>query len=275
MVSITPIMKKLSLFSLISILFIACAPEASVENEIMETPIDDREFYQLKVYTFDNEQQVQTTDQYLKNYYLPQLKKKGIQNVGVFKTILSEKDSIRKTYVLIPYSSLQEWFTVEQEFIMADDQMLTNNAYQQASHESPAYQRIESTIMRAFPDMPQMKSSALKGPRDQRIYELRSYESPTEEYYKRKVDMFNAGGEVKLFDRLGFNAVFYADVLAGADMPNLIYMTTFPDRATRDSLWKEFVDAPEWKAIVDLPKYTNTVSHADVLLLRPTDYSDY
>ena len=134
---------------------------------------------------------------------------------------------------------------------------------------------MESTLMKAFVDMPKMQASQLDGPRAERIYEMRSYESPTERYYWNKVDMFNAGGEIKLFDRLGFNAVFYAEVISGAKMPNLLYMTTFPDQPTRDTLWKAFFEAPEWKELVGMSKYKNNVSHADIFFLYPTEYSDY
>jgi hypothetical protein len=268
-------MKNLFLYLFLIAITTSCTTKGPNDSEVTPEQTDDREIYQLKVYTFENEAQVKTTDQYLKDFYLPALKEKGVENVGVFKSIPNENDSTKKTYVLIPFQSLNQWFDVDQAVNSGTQATLASIDYHNATHEQLAYQRIESVIMRAFPDMPEMTTPSMDAPRSTRIYELRSYESPTEAYYKRKVDMFNAGGEIKLFDRLGFNAVFYADVLSGAQMPNLIYMTTFPDRPTRDSLWKEFVDAPEWKAIVDLPKYTNTVSHADVLLLRPTEYSDY
>ena len=87
--------------------------------------------------------------------------------------------------------------------------------------------------------------------------------------------MFNAGGEIKLFDRLGFNAVFYAEVISGSKMPNLMYMTTFSDMSSRDTLWKAFFAAPEWEALKAMPKYENNVSHADIIFLFPTEYSDY
>ena len=87
--------------------------------------------------------------------------------------------------------------------------------------------------------------------------------------------MFNAGGEVKLFDRLKFNAVFYGEVISGSKMPNLMYMTTFTDQTSRDEHWEAFVDSPEWKEISVLSKYENTVSHADIYFLYPTAYSDY
>jgi hypothetical protein len=120
-----------------------------------------------------------------------------------------------------------------------------------------------------------MKPSPLTGPREDRVYELRSYESPTEHLYRNKVEMFNAGGEVSLFEKLGFNAVFYAEVLSGAHMPNLMYMTTFDDMEIRDELWRQFFDSETWKSLEKDPKYQNNVNHADIYLLYPTAYSDY
>ena len=56
----------------------------------------------------------------------------------------------------------------------------------------------------------------LQGFSADRIYELRSYESPTEQYFANKVQMFNQGGEITLFDKLGFHAVFYVFSLSGS-----------------------------------------------------------
>jgi hypothetical protein len=42
-----------------------------------------------------------------------------------------------------------------------------------------------------------------------RVYELKATESATEVIHANKVAMFNAGGEVTLFNRLGFNAVLW------------------------------------------------------------------
>jgi hypothetical protein len=81
----------------------------------------------------------------------------------------------------------------------------------------------------------------------ERIYELRSYESPTEEKYLNKVHMFNEGGEITLFNELQFNAVFYADVLFGSKMPNLMYMTSFDNIDSRNEHWKAFGESKTWK----------------------------
>jgi hypothetical protein len=87
--------------------------------------------------------------------------------------------------------------------------------------------------------------------------------------------MFNTGDEIGLFKRLQFNAVFYAEVLAGGRMPNLIYMTTFENRVSRDEHWKAFGEDPQWKKLITVDEYKNTVSKNDTRLLAPTDYSDY
>ena len=235
-----------------------------------------REYYQLKIYTFDTEAQQQSTDDYLKNAFLPTLKRLGIENVGVFKPHPKDDgETPKQTYVLIPFKSIVEFGLLDDTLAKDKAHQETGKAYWEAAHDNAPYKRIESIFMKAFVDMPKMEPSKLDSPRKDRIYELRSYEAATENLYRKKVDMFNAGGEVELFDQLDFNAVFYAEVLSGANMPNLMYMTTHADRKIRDANWKAFVESPEWEKLKVMPKYQNTVSRNDTRLLYPTEYSDY
>lgn len=246
------------------------------ESVMTEGPVEQMsEFYQLKTYVFGNDEQVRLTDQYLKNAFLPALKKLDINQVGVFKSGRDEADTVRKTYVLIPLVSLDQLIFIEEALSTDSAYLIAGKEYINAPYDRPPYRRMESTLLKAFEDMPMMQTPALDGPRSERIYELRSYESPTEAYYKNKVKMFNEGGEVKLFDRLQFNAVFYAEVISGSKMPNLMYMTTFMDQASHDAHWEAFRNAPEWLELKSMPQYQNNVSHADIMLLYPTDYSDY
>ena len=120
-----------------------------------------------------------------------------------------------------------------------------------------------------------MKLPKLTAAKNERVYELRSYESATEKIFANKVYMFNEGGEIDLFKRLNFNAVFYAEVIAGSHMPNLMYMTSFENKTDREAHWKNFVDSPEWKKLSTLPEYQNNVSHIDIMLLQPMEYSDF
>ena len=235
----------------------------------------EKEYYELKTYTIKNDTQEKMVDDYLKDAYMPALKRMGIKDIGVFKGRPNKFKVSDKIYVLIPFQSLAEFEKLE-AMLAVDKAHLTSGAeYINATHDKKPFERISSVLLRAFPDMPKMKPSEVKGSRADRVYELRSYEGPTEAMYRRKVDMFNEGGEVELFESLGFNAVFYADVISGDKMPNLMYMTTFTNMEKRDALWKDFVDSDKWKEISVMDKYVNTVSHADIDLLYPTEYSDY
>ncbi|MDT0650847.1 NIPSNAP family protein [Autumnicola edwardsiae] len=147
--------------------------------------------------------------------------------------------------------------------------------FQNSDHKDAPYLRFESILLKAFEDMPQMQASTLKGPREERVYELRSYQSPTETLFKNKVDMFN-DGEVEIFKELDFNAVFYGEVISGPEMPNLMYMTTFANKKSRDQHWQQFGESTGWEELSSRAEYpAHNVSHIDITFLYPTDYSDY
>lgn len=265
----------LYLLVLVLVLFLNCEQksESTVVPEQNEAP--SRIYYQLKEYRFDSVAQQERTDAFLKDAYLPAVKRFGLQPIGVFKSRITETDSLLKTFVLIPFEHWEDVTVLEDRLLQDSLYLETSASFMKNTHEAPPYQRIASTLLRSFEFFPKTVPTPVEGTRSERVYELRSYGSPTEDYYWRKVDMFNRGGEMKIFDRLNFNPVFYGEVISGARMPNFLYMTTFPDMKVRDSLWQEFVDSPEWKGMKDLPKYLDTVSHFDIMLLYPTDYSDY
>ena len=128
--------------------------------------------------------------------------------------------------------------------------------------------------MTAFDNFPGLKVPQLSTPKSERYYELRSYESATEKIHQNKVEMFNKGGEIDIFKKIEANPVFWGEVISGSHMPNLMYLTTYANKADREAHWKVFKDNPDWKRISAMPEYKNNVSHADVLFLQPTDYSD-
>ncbi len=266
---------KLLLLMVLILAITNCKNTDSDKTNKEEPSVQNHEFYQLKIYTLITDKQVQITDKYLKEAFLPGLKSLGIKNIGVFNLISGEADTLKKIYVLIPFSSIEQFLNLEKELARSQTYLAAGDAYINASHDKPAYQRIESIILKAFKNQPVLQLPPQDSQRSNRIYELRSYESATESQHKNKVDMFNAGGEVSLFDQLEFNAVFYGEVVSGSKMPNLMYMTTFSDQASRDAHWNTFRKSPEWNEMKTLPQYQNNVSHADIMFLYPTGYSDY
>ncbi len=235
-----------------------------------------RKYYQLKEYLLKTEYQVKIMDEYLEIALLPALHKIGLQNIGVFKPIENETDSLRSIYVFITFSSLNQFAELETKLANDKQYEKAGSAYINAANDNPPYLRIESTLLKAFEGMLEPRIPPFTNAKRERVYELRSYESPTEKFYANKVDMFNAGGELLLFDELEFNAVFYAEVISGSTMPNLMYMTSFTDMESRVSHWKTFGSSPGWKAIKSKPEYkVKNMNKAIIKLLYPTDYSDY
>jgi hypothetical protein len=133
---------------------------------------------------------------------------------------------------------------------------------------------MESILMKAFDGSPRLETPELDGPREERVYELRSYQGATELLYERKVEMFDEG-ESELFLDLGFNPVFFGRVIASNQMPHLMYMTAFSDTLSQKEHWDAFRTDPRWEEMKGIERYKNTVSSIDKYMLYPTDYSDY
>jgi hypothetical protein len=234
-----------------------------------------REFYQLTVYHFTSELQEKTLDAYLQNALLPALHRIKVNPVGVFKAWANDTTANKIMYVFIPLKSL-EMVTKLSEKLKGDALYAAAAAdYLNAPHISPPYSRMETILLQAFPMAPQMQLPMLHGAKKERVYELRSYESATEKKFENKVEMFNQGDEIGLFKRLNFNAIFYSSVIAGSKMPNLMYMTSFENKADRDEHWKTFGNDPYWKKLSAMPEYQNNVSHIDITFLYPAEYSDF
>lgn len=214
------------------------------------------DYYQISIYHTDSKAQTDSLSNYFESAYLPALHKAGFSKVGVFMPLANDTSADKKIVVWIPMKSLND----VQKISLYND--------------CPKYKRLENVILTAFEKAPHYKIPLLNGSPADHIYELRSYEGPTEERYLQKIKMFNAGDEVGLFARLGFNAVFYAQVVAGSRMPNLMYMISFDDKAAHDAHWKAFGDDAYWKKLSALPEYQNTVSKIDAIFMRPAGYSD-
>lgn len=229
-------------------------------------------YFELKVYHLKTSQQEALIDSFLQRQYLPMLHIAGIALVGVFKPIGNDTATDRRVYVFTPFSSLKQWEKVEKE--ISPKLVAEGGRYVNAPYDAPAYNRLETILLKSFDGMGELTAPALDAPKSERLYELRSYEGASEKLFRNKVQMFNVGGEIKLFARLGFHSLFYGEVLFGAKMPNLMYMTTFASRTARDEHWKTFSNDPEWQRLSTRPDYQHNVSHIDTAFLRPTAYSD-
>jgi len=236
---------------------------------------EKQEFYQLTVYHFTTVDQEKILDDYFQQALIPSLHEMGVRSVGVFKAIANDTSANKSIYVFIPVKTLNRIDEINRELVKNEKFRSAGKEYLNVAHNAPAYTRMERIILKAFALSPVMRLPKLTSPNNERVYELRSYESAGEVIFRNKVHMFNEGGEMDIFTKLNFNAVFYGEVVAGSQMPNLMYMTTFENRGERDAHWAAFGIDPDWKQLSSLPEYKNNVSHIDVTFLRPADYSDF
>lgn len=228
-------------------------------------------YYQIKIYHLKTTAQENTIDEYLKTAYLPALHRAGIKDIGVFKPI-AQDTSEKLIYVFIPLKKLTDLDKINMVISQDKQYAESGKSYLNASYNEAPYTRIESILLKAFSAMPEYSLPKLNTPKKERVYELRSYEAATESLSVNKIGMFN-DYEVEIFSKLDFNAVFYGQVVSGSKMPNLMYLTTFNNKADRENHWTAF--GPEYKKISGLPQYQHNVSKNVTLLLYPADYSDF
>lgn len=234
-----------------------------------------KDFYQIKVYHLKNDDQIKLTDDYLKQAFLPALHRLEIRNIGVFKPLANDTSADKLIYVLIPFTSTAQWINLDSKLANDATYISASKNFREASSDKPPFERLESILLDAFPGQQHLVLPAAK--KADRVFELRSYESPTEHLAQRKMAMFNTGGEIPIFNRLKFNPVFYAQVVSGGRMPNFMYMPVFESVEDRNAQWKRFGNDAAWKDISTRPENENKVSvnHIDSILMHSTEYSDF
>ncbi|NRF38366.1 NIPSNAP family protein [Pedobacter foliorum] len=232
-----------------------------------------KQIYQILVYHLKSKTQEERVDKYLSEAYLPAAHRSGIKTVGVFKDAGIDTAVDKKIYVFLAFQSLKQFSDLSQLLAKDKELAIKGADYINAAHNDAAFVRKESILLEAFSGMPTLKKPVFTNAKSERVYELRSYESASEKQHVNKVQMFN-NEEVEIFDRIGSQPVFYGEVLSGSRMPNLMYMTTYSDKKSREEHWKTFIDDPKWKRVSALPEYQNNVSRNDTRFLVPTEYSD-
>jgi hypothetical protein len=231
-----------------------------------------REYYELRRYHLLRGPQVKLADDFFREALVPALNRIGISPVGVFEVEIGPESPA--PYVLIPSASLETLVNAESRLNRDSDYLKAGAAFLNAPAQQPPYVRVESSLMVAFEGMPRLKVPPATAEHRSRMFELRTYESPTPQDHLRKVEMFNSG-EFDVFEKAGFWQVFYGDTLIGSRLPNLTYMLCFEDFADRSKKWETFRSAPEWKKLSSLPRYAfeEIVSNITNLILRPAPYS--
>jgi hypothetical protein len=226
-----------------------------------------RQFFELRQYYLRTGSNKGRVGKFFREAGIAALNRIGVNPVGVFETMYGPNQPT--LYVLMVHPSLDSVLNASARLLADEELRAKGAAFIDASLSDPGYVRYESSLLAAFSHMPQIAPPAF----EKRIFELRIYESHGLKAAKKKIEMFNEGGEIAIFQKTGLNPVFFGETIIGRQQPNLTYMLAFEDLADRDRRWQVFREHPDWQKLRRDPAYRDTVSNITDIILRPTSYS--
>ena len=232
----------------------------------------EQQYLEFRTYHLSSAEELPEVDTYFEEGLLPALERQGIGPIGVFTDRMPE--GAPNVYLLIPFSSIAQFSTMQSKLDADEAYQSAAAAYFGVPMDAPRFTRIESELMLSFAAFPRVKVPEQKTQGQPRLFELRSYESHTEEKGALKVEMFNSG-EVPIFLDCDIQPVFMGRVLAGPKMPNLTYMTVYSDDAHLEEAWAKFGPHPDWQKLRAVERYQDTVSKIYKILLTPRSYSAF
>lgn len=247
-----------------SILTTAAVAGAGLGSSWAKPQPGNKEVYEFRVYHM--RRNMTPLNNYLTKALIPALNRMGSKNVGVFSEY--SKSEPAKIYMVIPYSSFEEFGKTAMALRTDKGFMEASNEYNQIPVDQAVYDRYDSSLLLAFDGQPKMNVLATRP----KLFELRIYEGYSEDAVRRKVKMFN-DGEIYIFKDVKLPSVFYSENIAGNYLPALTYMAGYQSMEERDQVWKDFLVHPEWQRMSKLPEYANTVSRIHKIFLEPLPYS--
>jgi hypothetical protein len=233
--------------------------------EAHEDVFPGKQFLELRRYSFDDPQKQKAVLQFGADAAIAAVNRAGVEPVGVFTETEAEEDDMG-VWVLLPHNSIASAVTLTRK-LAADDMFLeAADEYLNRPFSEPLFKRVESSLLLGFDQMPIVECPVKS---ESRIFQLRVYPSPTELAAYRKVEMFNEGGEIAIFRRVGLTPVFFGETLYGGNMPNLTYMLGFDNEAAKEAAWEKFLSDPAWEALKAEERYKKTVFNISNIMLKP------
>ena len=229
---------------------------------------DGRAVYELRTYELRNDLAPDRAGAFFDQHLVPALARAGAGPVGSFTPELGLPTPSR--LLLVPYASMTAMAAAADRLDGDRRFRSARDAFERAG--GPPYVRYDSAVYRAFAGHPRLEVPApAAAGRPARLFELRTYEAPSEAGLRAKVAMFDEE-EIRLFRAVGLAPVFFGTAVAGARLPHLAYMLAFDDAAARAAAWSRFGAHPDWQRIRGRPGWTDpeAVSNIRAAFLRPT-----
>jgi hypothetical protein len=230
-----------------------------------------RQYFELRTYHFASAHKQQAYEQFLAEAGIPACNRAGVEPVGVWKLLAKDNPNLRlaeddtNLHVFLTHKNIESVVTMENR--LAEDEVLqkAGEAVLRAPKTDPTYTRYESTLLLAMEGAPTV---VVPEKTESRVFELRTYESPTNERALNKLEMFNAG-EFEIFKKAGMPGVFFGGAIVGQNLPQLTYMVVHATREDAGKNWAAFNRVPEWKKLTANPSYKDNVSRVHNPFLRP------
>ena len=227
-----------------------------------------RQLIELRTYTLKPDKQ-KLFDEYAEKALLPALNRLGAKSVGVLiENLPAPRPPIY--FIVVTYQNAEQWASVSAGLLSDAEYQKAAAEYLSVPATDAIYDRVESSLFRAFETMPKLEKPNGKP----QLFNLRIYESHNEAAGQKKIEMFNQG-EIAIFRKVGLTPVFFGEAIAGSRMPNLTYLLAFNDEKARADAWNKFGGDPDWKKLRAIPEYEDKkiVSKITNRLLTPAAYS--
>ncbi len=227
-------------------------------------------FISLEWYHSRRDLDVQRLQSFLGNSMVPAYSRAGVKPVGVFQPQVGPDSP--SFLVVTAYPSLASLEACYAKLVADAGFVADEKAFD--DKWELAYDRMECSLLRAFKTTPGIEVPKVE-PGKSNLFELRIYESRNLQSHFKKVAMFD-DGEIDLFRRSGINPVFFGSTLFGPNMPNLVYMVSFPSAEARAQSWSAFGQSPEWKKMSTAPGMTDRelVSRISNQFMTPASFSE-
>jgi len=224
-----------------------------------------KQILELKRYALEAGDMRARCEKFLAEAAVPAWNRLGSKPVGVFGFADGKSADL---YVLVPHDSAEAFVTAPAKLWADADFVKAGEPFINPPKETPTYNRVSTWVLLGFDACPRVAAPTKK---ETRLFQMRTYPSYSDAKARKKREMFNTGGELALFLKLGMAPVFFGEALAGSVMPNLTYMLVFDDEAAQKAAWDKFQASDEWKKLKDDPQYADTVIGPSIVneVLKP------
>jgi len=225
-----------------------------------------KSYFEWRTYDLQWGHSAQPLHDYLAEALIPALNAQGVKNVGAFEPIAEQLP--KQIHLLIAYDGIAHYEAVREALQKDATFQNAKAAYDAVPSEAAPYTHFSTSFYFGFDSFPHL----VLPKEGDAIFELRTYESYSENAADRKRKMFNVH-EFAIFDDAGLHSVFFGEQVAGPNMPSLRYITSHATMEARNKAWDAFRIHPDWKRVSKLKEFENSVSNIVLEFIKRLPYS--